>query len=91
MKLITPCSLLALCCFDSVAAVNWQQASLTYLYGTHYRIGDPKRHVLTLEHAANTSWGDSFLFIDHRVRYFLSVIFISHSSGYLLDRDVIVF
>ena len=67
MKLIIPCSILAFGCFDSVAAINWQQASLTYLYGTHYRIGDPKRHVLTLEHAANTSWGDSFLFIDHSI------------------------
>lgn len=67
MNTIVPWSLLACCCFDSHAAINWQQASLTYLYGTEYRIGDPKRHVLTLEHAANNSWGDSFLFIDHSV------------------------
>ena len=28
-------------------------------------MGDPKRKILTFEHAAATSWGDSFLFIDH--------------------------
>ena len=59
--------LLCLCwlSFNSFAKLQWQQASLTYLYGTEYRIGDPKRHVLTIEHAAKTSWGDSFLFIDN--------------------------
>jgi nucleoside-specific outer membrane channel protein Tsx len=67
MKNIVLCWLLAWSSFHCDAAINWQQASLTYLYGTDYRIGDPKRHVLTLEHAANTSWGDSFLFIDHSV------------------------
>ena len=59
--------LLACCGTPCVAATNWQQASLTYLYGSQYHIGDPKRQVLTLEHAANGNVGDSFLFIDHSV------------------------
>lgn len=67
MQHLIPATLMLLCCNNSQAAVNWQQASLTYLYGTDYQIGDPKRHVVTLEHAANTRWGDSFLFIDHSV------------------------
>lgn len=47
------------------AEVLWQDFRLTYLNGSHYRLGDPNRQVLTIEHAAATSWGDSFFFLDH--------------------------
>ena len=47
------------------AEVLWQDFRLTYLNGSHYRLGDPERQVLTIEHAAATSWGDSFFFLDH--------------------------
>lgn len=47
------------------AAVQWQDFRLTYLNGNDYRLGDPQRQVLTIEHAAATSWGDSFFFLDH--------------------------
>lgn len=47
------------------AEVLWQDFRLTYLNGSHYRLGDPDRQVLTIEHAAATSWGDSFFFLDH--------------------------
>lgn len=47
------------------AAIEWQTFSLSYLKGDHYRVGDPQRQVTTFEHAAGTSWGDSFLFWDH--------------------------
>lgn len=47
------------------AEVLWQDFRLTYLNGSHYRLGDPQRQVLTIEHAAATSWGDSFFFLDH--------------------------
>lgn len=45
--------------------IQWQTFSLSYLKGEHYKVGDPERQVLTFEHAANGSWGDSFLFWDH--------------------------
>ncbi|MFN6262815.1 MAG: outer membrane protein OmpK [Chromatiaceae bacterium] len=55
-----------LCCTCSgYAEVQWQELRLTYLNGSHYRLGDPQRQVLTIEHAAATSWGDSFFFLDH--------------------------
>ncbi|KXI29084.1 DUF5020 family protein [Paraglaciecola hydrolytica] len=47
------------------AKILWQDFSVTYLNGQHYQVGDPKREVITLEHAASTSWGDSFMFFDH--------------------------
>ncbi len=47
------------------ASIQWQSFSLSYLNGSHYRVGDPERQVSTFEHAAGTSWGDSFLFWDH--------------------------
>ncbi|MCT8125264.1 nucleoside-binding protein [Alishewanella sp. BS5-314] len=59
--------LLLLCLLPSVvqAKIIWQDFRLSYLYGEHYRLGDPRRQVLTFEYAAQTSWGDSFFFLDH--------------------------
>ncbi|MCC5826281.1 DUF5020 family protein [Alkalimonas sp.] len=56
---------LSLFLLPAQAKVLWQDFRLTYLYGENYRIGDPTRHVFTIEHAANTSWGDNFFFLDH--------------------------
>jgi len=47
------------------AEVLWQDFSVTYLNGSHYRVGDPQRQVYTFESVTGASWGDSFLFIDH--------------------------
>lgn len=47
------------------AEVLWQDFSVTYLKGDNYRIDSPEQQVYTFEHAAGTSWGDSFLFLDH--------------------------
>ncbi|MDV6328402.1 nucleoside-binding protein [Idiomarina sp. Sol25] len=47
------------------AKILWQDVSVTYLYGENYRVGDNRREVLTFEHAAGASWGDSFFFLDH--------------------------
>lgn len=49
----------------AVAEVHWQSFRVSYLYGEHYRVGEPERSVFTFEHAAGTDWGDSFLFWDH--------------------------
>ncbi|MGM0524706.1 MAG: nucleoside-binding protein [Pseudomonadota bacterium] len=45
--------------------ILWQDFSATYLYGEDYRVGDNQREVITFEHAAGASWGDSFFFLDH--------------------------
>lgn len=47
------------------ASVIWQDFSVTYLNGRHYRIDAPHQQVLTFEHTASTNWGDSFFFLDH--------------------------
>lgn len=49
----------------SCADILWQDLSLSYLNGSNYRVGDADRQVYTLEHVAGTSWGDSFMFLDH--------------------------
>ncbi|QJR80720.1 nucleoside-binding protein [Alteromonas pelagimontana] len=46
------------------AATNWTDASLTYLNGNNYELGDNQRQVLTLEYASGASWGDNFIFVD---------------------------
>lgn len=45
-------------------AAVWNDFSVSYLNGSHYELGDSDRQVLTLEHAAGTSWGDTFTFVD---------------------------
>lgn len=56
---------LILCCQPLQAGVLWQDFSVSYLNGRHYRVDGPDKQILTFEHAAGTSWGDSFLFLDH--------------------------
>ena len=59
------CLLAATIAPTSLADIQWQTFSLSYLQGDNYRVGDPERQVVTFEHAAATTWGDSFLFWDH--------------------------
>lgn len=47
------------------AEVLRQDFSVSYLSGSNYRVDGPDKQVLTFEHVAGTSWGDSFLFLDH--------------------------
>lgn len=47
------------------AEVYWQDFSITYLRGNDYKVEHNQKSVLTFEHAAATSWGDSFFFMDH--------------------------
>lgn len=65
MKLSSLASALLLLPTLGQAEVLWQDFSVTYLNGSHYRVGDPHRQVYTFEHVAGTSWGDSFMFLDH--------------------------
>lgn len=56
---------LLLFAIPSFAEVLWQDFRVSYLKGNNYRLGDAQRSIYTFEHAAATSWGDSFLFLDH--------------------------
>ncbi|MDN4503561.1 nucleoside-binding protein [Alteromonadaceae bacterium BrNp21-10] len=51
--------------FSVHSEVLWQDFSVSYTYGQDFRVGDPDRQIITLEHAAGTNWGDSFMFLDH--------------------------
>lgn len=64
MKLLCGSTLLA-ASLTAQAAVQWQDVSVSYLNGSNYRVDGPKKQVLTFEHVAGTSWGDSFFFLDH--------------------------
>ena len=49
---------------NALDALNWQNNSLTYLYGQDYRVDAPTQQVLTFEHASDWSVGDLFFFVD---------------------------
>jgi nucleoside-specific outer membrane channel protein Tsx len=62
-------TLLAVGCFPFLvstaqASIVFSDFSVSYLNGDDYQVGDNKRQVVTLEHFAKTSWGDSFTFVD---------------------------
>ena len=65
MKALILTLLCAGCSLPLQAEVLWQDVSVTYLNGSNYRVDGPDKQVLTFEHAAGTSWGDSFFFFDH--------------------------
>lgn len=65
MKSQTAVLLLTVFALPLQAEVLWQDFSATYLHGKHYRVDGPEKDILTLEHVAGTSWGDSFFFLDH--------------------------
>ena len=41
--------------------LHWQNNSLTYLYGQHYKIDPDTQQTVTFEHASGWAWGDMFL------------------------------
>lgn len=50
---------------SSVSAKTiWSDFSVTGLTGSDYELGDNSREVLSFEHTAGTTWGDSFMFFD---------------------------
>ncbi|MBV2129228.1 outer membrane protein OmpK [Arsukibacterium indicum] len=68
MKTITTITLaggIALTGVPVKAEILWQDFSVSYLNGSNYRIDDSNLQILTFEHVAGTSWGDSFFFLDH--------------------------
>jgi nucleoside-specific outer membrane channel protein Tsx len=58
-------SVLFLLLFSAAShAANWSDFSLSYLNGSNYQVGDNDRRILTLEHAAGLTWGNTFTFVD---------------------------
>lgn len=68
MKVSTFSVLLLLLFSAASHAANWSDFSLSYLNGSNYQVGDNDRQILTLEHAAGLSWGNTFTFVD-RLEY----------------------
>ncbi len=56
--------LLSLTSANASAEQYWSDASLTYLNGNQYEVGDPDRQVLTFEYVAGYDWGKLFSFAD---------------------------
>ena len=56
----------ALACAQASAAdlLQWQNNSLTYLYGDSYKVDPEQQQTLTFEHASGWSVGDVFFFVD---------------------------
>lgn len=55
------------------AEMHWQNNSLTYLYGKNFAVDSGQdgreaaiQQTITFEHASGWSWGDMFLFVDHK-------------------------
>lgn len=44
--------------------IQWQDFSLTYLYGDHFEVDPEEQHTLTFEYVAGLSFGDVFGFVD---------------------------
>ncbi|KKO44310.1 nucleoside-binding outer membrane protein [Arsukibacterium ikkense] len=65
MKTLTATGLLLLASTSLQAEVHWQDFSVSYLKGSHYRVDGPAKQIITFEHVAGASWGDSFFFLDH--------------------------
>lgn len=91
----------ALLCGQAGAAdlVQWQDNSLTYLYGKDFKIDPAIQQTVTFEHASGWSVGDLFLFVDSihynsgrngagDSRTFYGEISPRLSFGKLLDRPL---
>lgn len=66
--LTLPLASLALASTGAQAELNWQNFSVTYLYGTNYQFTpNGEMEVVTFEHASSHNWGDTFMFIDRKM------------------------
>ena len=62
-SLLAGCATLA-CTQASADLLQWQNNSISYLYGDNYKVADEKQQTLTFEHASGWSVGDLFFFVD---------------------------
>lgn len=49
---------------ESSSLIQWQDFSLSYLYGDGFKVDPEEQHTLTLEYVAGLSFGDVFAFLD---------------------------
>lgn len=65
-RITTACALAATLATTGAGAVSleWQDNSLTYVGGGHFKVAPGSQQTLTFEHASGWSFGDTFLFVD---------------------------
>lgn len=61
--LLAGCTTLA-CTQASAELLQWQNNSVTFLYGDNFKVDPEKQQTLTFEHASGWSFGDLFFFVD---------------------------
>lgn len=49
---------------ESNSLIQWQDFSLSYLYGDQFKVDPAEQHTLTVEYVAGLSFGDVFAFLD---------------------------
>lgn len=63
-SLLAGCTTLACAQASAADLLQWQNNSLTYLYGDNFQVNPEKQQTLTFEHASGWSFGDVFFFVD---------------------------
>ncbi len=63
-SLLAGCTTLACAQANAADLLQWQNNSLTVLYGDNFKVNPEKQQTLTFEHASGWSFGDVFFFVD---------------------------
>ena len=63
-SLLAGCTTLACAQANAADLLQWQNNSLTFLYGDNFKVNPEKQQTLTFEHASGWSFGDVFFFVD---------------------------
>ena len=63
-SLLAGCTTLACAQASAADLLQWQNNSLTYLYGDNFKVNPEKQQTLTFEHVSGWSFGDVFFFVD---------------------------
>src|SRR5690606_27455077 len=61
---IAATALLATSGVATASPLQWQNNSLTYLYGNDFEVDPKTQQAVTFEHVSGWSFGDLFLFVD---------------------------
>lgn len=62
-SLLAGCATLA-CAQANAELLQWQNNSISYLYGKDFKVDPPIQQTVTFEHASGWSFGDLFFFVD---------------------------
>lgn len=101
MKRILMTGLMAVVASGALAGetLQWQDNSLSYLYGDHFEVDAGSQQTLTFEHVSGWSFGDMFAFVDgisydgrdnqhgDSISYYMEIA-PRLSAGKLLDKDL---